>query len=183
MKIYLIGLTGAGKSTIGRLLAKKLSYSFVDLDERIAYQTNRTIADIFEKDGEDSFRELENKFLKDVSSKEDIVIATGGGTPCYLDGLKFIKENGISVFLFAPIDIITERLYVADNTYRPLLKNKSKEELNDYLSQRFTDRLPFYSNADMMFDTNCSSSFPDLVDQLAFRIEVLNKNRISTIKS
>lgn len=158
MNIFLLGLTGAGKSTVGKLLANKLSYSFIDLDEVIRYETNRTIEEIFEKDGESYFRQLENKYLKKIGTSDNRVIATGGGTPCYFDSMDFIKANGLSIFLYAPVDLVTERLFATDSSQRPMLKGRTREDLHRFLAGKMNERLPFYARADFSVDTNIIES-------------------------
>ena len=167
MNIFLLGLTGSGKSTIGKLLATKLAYTFLDLDDLIQFETKRTIDDIFEKDGEEAFRKLENKFLKKSSIANRQVISTGGGTPCFFDSMDFIKNNGLSIFLYTPVEIITERLFNSDPTQRPMLKGKSKKELHYFLENKLTERLPFYAKADFSIDTNIPKS-PEKIVQLLF---------------
>jgi shikimate kinase len=179
MKIFLLGLTGAGKSTVGKLLANKLSYPFMDLDEVIRYETHRSIEDIFEKDGEEYFRKLENKFLKKVASIDRRVIATGGGAPCYLDSMDFIKNNGLSIFLYTPLDLVTERLYDTDTTHRPILKGKNKEELHDFLSQKLMERLPYYSRADFSMDTNVADNPEKVASMLFVLVRLMEQEKMS----
>jgi shikimate kinase len=166
MNIYLIGLTGSGKSTIGKLLATKLAYTFLDLDDLIQFETKKTIENIFEKEGEDVFRKLENKYLKIAASRNHQVISTGGGTPCFHDSMDFIKNNGLSIFLYTPTEIITERLFNSDPTQRPMLKGKSKAELHDFLTGKLAERLPFYAKADFSIDTNVPKSPEKIVKTL-----------------
>ncbi len=184
MKIFLLGLTGAGKSTVGKLLANKLGYPFIDLDEVIKYETKRTIEDIFAKEGEEYFRKLENKYLKKVASVDRRVIATGGGTPCYHDSMDFIKRSGLSLFLYTPLELVTERLFNSDPSNRPMLKGKSKEELHQFLSDKLNERLPFYSRADFSIDTNMAEH-PDKVASMLFVVTRLieqEKNNLQQYK-
>jgi len=166
MNIFLLGLTGSGKSTIGKLLATKLAYTFLDLDDLIQFETKRTIENIFEKDGEEAFRKLENKYLKKAATRNHQVISTGGGTPCFYDSMDFIKNNGLSIFLYTPLEIITERLSNSDPRQRPMLKGKSKEELQDFLEAKLTERLPFYARADFSIDTNVPKTPEKIVKTL-----------------
>lgn len=179
MKIFLLGLTGAGKSTVGKLLANKLSYPFIDLDEVIRYETHRSIEDIFEKDGEHYFRQLESKFLKKVALIDRRVIATGGGAPCYYDNMDFIKNNGLSIFLYTPLDLVTERLFETDASQRPMLKGKSREELNEFLSNKLTERLPYYSRADFSLDTNLAEDPNKLASMLFVMLRLLEQEKLS----
>jgi shikimate kinase len=179
MKIFLLGLTGAGKSTVGKLLANKLSYPFIDLDEVIRFETHRTIEDIFEKNGEDYFRQLEKKFLHKVAAIDRRVIATGGGTPCYSENMDFIKNNGLSIFLYTPLEIVTERLYDSDLTERPMLKGKNKEELHHFLSTKLSERLIHYSKADFSMDTNLVDDPNKLASMLFVMVRLLEQEKLS----
>ena len=169
MKIFLLGLTGAGKSTIGKLLAEKLGYPFIDLDDIIRFETRRSIEDIFETDGEDHFRKLESDYLRKVADIDRRVIATGGGTPCYHQGMDFIKMSGLSLFLYTPLDLVTSRLYNTKSTQRPLIKGKSKAELQNFLLQKFTERLPVYARADFSIDTNVGET-PEKTAAILFEL-------------
>ncbi len=179
MKIFLLGLTGAGKSTVGKLLANKLSYPFIDLDDVIRFETQRSIEDIFEKNGEEYFRQLEKKFLQKVASVDRRVIATGGGTPCYMDNMDFIKNNGLSIFLYTPLDIVTERLYGTDFSQRPMLKGKSKEELHEFLASKLSERLIHYTKADFSMDTNLAEDPNKLASMLFVMVRLLEQEKLS----
>lgn len=127
MNIYLIGMPGTGKTTIGKLLAKKLSYEFVDLDHQIEKDALMFIDVIFEQYGEKFFRELETKALKEVSTGTNKIISTGGG-------IVTIKENknymdGLVIFIDTELDIIEER--IQNDFPRPLLKTKTLSTLKD----------------------------------------------------
>ena len=179
MKIFLIGLTGAGKSTIGKLLAAKLSYPFIDLDDVIRFETGRTIEDIFEKDGESHFREIEGIYLRKVATTEDRVIATGGGTPCYNQGMDFIKKNGLSIFLNTPVEQVTERLYGSGSVQRPMIKGKSKTELHDFLAEKLSERLPFYTKSDFSIDTTLSETPEKIASMLLVLIHLLEQDKMT----
>ena len=179
MKIFLLGLTGAGKSTVGKLLANKLSYPFIDLDEVIRFETRRTVEEIFEKDGEEYFRQLEKKFLQKVASVDRRVIATGGGTPCYADNMDFIKNNGLSIFLYTPLYLVIDRLHESDASQRPMIKGKSKEELQEFLSSKFSERLPYYSRADFAIDTTLGENPNKLASMLFVMVRLLEQEKVS----
>jgi shikimate kinase len=179
MRIFLLGLTGTGKSTVGKLLANKLSYPFIDLDEVIRFETHRSIEDIFEKDGEEYFRKLESKYLKKVASIDRRVIATGGGTPCYGENMEFIKTNGMSIFLYTPVELVTERLYATDMSSRPMLKGKEKEELHQFLTDKLNERLPFYSQSDVSIDTNLAEEPGKLASMIFVLVRLLEQEKLS----
>ena len=93
MNIFLIGFMGCGKSSLGKRLARRLNYRFVDLDEEIERQTGRSIAEIFSRDGENYFRQLEANILRQIEWSMPTVVATGGGTPCYFDNMKIGRAS------------------------------------------------------------------------------------------
>ena len=111
MKIYLIGLPGSGKTTLGKPLAAYLRYRFIDLDREIIQQENKTIPEIFSTSGEAYFREVESALLKKwASSPDPFVMGTGGGAPCFHNGIDIINSSGTSVFLNAPLHALVDRL-------------------------------------------------------------------------
>jgi len=153
MHVYLIGMPGAGKSTVGKVLAEKLGRTFVDLDAAIEKMAGKSIPEIFEKFGENYFREIENEALKTVSfSEEKLVIATGGGTPCFHDNLDVMKNHGQVLYLKVTPEILAERLLTLPLNSRPLLKEKSKSQLLSYLNQTLTARAPFYEKAGIILE-------------------------------
>ena len=177
MKIFLLGLTGAGKSTIGKLLANKLSYPFIDLDDVIKFETRKSIEDIFETEGEEKFRKIESDFLRKVASTDRRVIATGGGTPCYHNGMEFIKKTGLSLFLYTPVELVTDRLFGLSSSQRPMLKGKTKDELQDFLLNKFNERLPVYAQADFSIDTNLGETPEKVAAMLFVLVKLLEQEK------
>ncbi len=149
MKIFLIGITGSGKSTLGKPLAEKLGYGFIDLDDYIIEQEDKTIEEIFREEGEMYFRELERNAIHILSGlKEDLVISTGGGAPYYFGNMTTINDNGISIWLNIDHEIIVERLFSQENKEnRPLVKGRTKDELGEFIRGKIEERKPFYSLA------------------------------------
>ncbi len=151
--IFLIGMPSSGKSTLGRQLAKRLDYQFVDTDDLIENQEIATIADIFKYKGEDYFRLVENKILKGIQPNQKLIVATGGGMPCFHGGIDFIKANGTSIFLNVQPEDLLKRIQKSDANNRPLIdKTNSKEELLAHLRKRYEDRLQYYEQADIQID-------------------------------
>jgi shikimate kinase len=146
MIIFLIGYMGSGKTTLGKQLAAKLNYSFIDQDEVIEDIYGMTISDIFAKFGETHFRKTENQTLRDFAENENVVISTGGGAPCFLDNMEIINSIGESVYLNIKPEVLVNRLKHAKNK-RPLLKDKSDDELLDFITQKLVERNPFYTKA------------------------------------
>ena len=151
MNIILIGMPGSGKSTLGRVLATMLQYQFVDVDERIESHEKKTIAAIFTDHGEDYFRAVERKVLDIILKEPQAVISTGGGAPCFFDNMEQIKTNGISIYLKVPQAALLTRLQ-AGKDKRPMLSQKSDEELKTFLFAKLEERSPFYEQADYIFE-------------------------------
>jgi shikimate kinase len=151
--IFLIGMPSSGKSTLGRLLAKALNFTFVDMDERIEVKEVSSIPDIFKLKGEDYFRKVESEVLKQIKPNQQLVISTGGGVPCFFDNMEFIKANGTSIFLDVPPAILAKRIMNSTANNRPLIdKNKSENEVLQDIESRYQNRLKFYQQADLQVD-------------------------------
>jgi len=123
MNIYLIGMMGTGKSTLGKTLSKKMQKPFIDLDSEIEKTGGNSVSEIFDRDGEERFREMETEQLKQYSGS---VVACGGGIVLKLENRRFIKENGIAILLIASMGELSQRL--SDSNNRPLLANDITEE-------------------------------------------------------
>ncbi|MGB3618678.1 MAG: shikimate kinase [Catalinimonas sp.] len=150
--VYLVGLPGSGKSTLGRALAAALERPFVDLDDVIEARAGRAIRDIFATEGEAHFRTLERAALAATAARtEPLVVATGGGTPCFLDNGALLKNTGTSVFLDVPVATIVARLEADDPTVRPLLHN---QKIKYRLEQLSADRRAYYLEADVHLSGN-----------------------------
>ena len=151
--IFLIGMPSSGKSTLGRQLAKRLDYQFIDMDELIVNQELSAVVDIFKYKGEDYFRQVESKILKGIKPNQKLIIATGGGVPCFFDNMDFIKANGTSIFLNVQPEDLLKRIQKSEGNNRPLInKKKSNEALLDELRERYENRLKFYEQADVQID-------------------------------
>lgn len=146
MRIYLIGYMGSGKSTLGRRLAEHAGLQFVDMDHYIEQRNCKTIPQIFAEEGETEFRNKERRALEEVSAFSDVVIATGGGAPCFFDNIDFMNRTGETIFLNIDPDILAARL-MQSKTERPLIKGKSKEELVQFIDETLKIRNRFYSRA------------------------------------
>ena len=123
MNIYLIGMMGSGKSTVGKTLSEKMHKPFIDLDSEIEKGTGKNISEIFDTDGEEQFRKMETKQLKQYSES---IVACGGGIVLKDENREFINENGIAILLLATMGELTQRLSNSGN--RPLLANDNTEE-------------------------------------------------------
>jgi shikimate kinase len=166
--IFLIGMPSSGKSTLGRQLAKRLDFQFVDTDDLIENQEIASVSDIFKYKGEDYFRLVENKILRGIQPSQKLIIATGGGMPCFHGGMEFIKSNGTSIFLNVSPEDLLKRIQKSDANNRPLInKTTSKEELLTHLKKRYEDRMPFYEQADIQIDGSID------VEQILWLLEEL----------
>lgn len=145
-RIYLVGMMGVGKSTLGKQLANALGYSFLDTDKQIAFIEGRSIQQIFDAEGESYFREAEQHILHQTATEVNTVVATGGGTPCFFNNMEWINLHGKSLYLEANTAFIISR--VGHNTHkRPLLKGKQTSELEPFISQILAEREPYYTRA------------------------------------
>jgi shikimate kinase len=146
MKIFILGYMGCGKSGTGKKLAARIGYDFIDLDDLIEEQYNKTIPEIFESEGENKFRELEHNYLKGLMEKDNVVISLGGGTPCFYNNMELMNSNGVTIYLKMSAEMLASRLKDSKKA-RPLLKDKSAEELKDFITESLEKREPFYLNA------------------------------------
>jgi shikimate kinase len=150
MKIFLIGMPGSGKTTLGKQLAEKLALEFVDLDDEIQKEAGKSVQDIFSQQGEDAFRQLESSLLNRwAASSKNFVMATGGGAPVFLNGIDTINATGLSVFLDVSVDQILSRLSASND--RPLLQADDDSEKKMKLTTLFQKRLPMYKKAALTF--------------------------------
>lgn len=158
--VYLIlyGYMGSGKSTIGKLIAKELQFNFIDLDEYIEIQENKSISDIFEEKGVVYFRKKESQYLKEVLNKEPyIVLSLGGGTPCQqgnLDYLQNLPKGVKTVYLNASPQTLTNRLF-PERSKRPIIANINKQEaLLEFIAKHLFERNPYYRTAQHILSTD-----------------------------
>ena len=149
-RIFLIGYMGAGKTTLGRALAKDMDMQFIDMDSYIETRFCKTISSIFAEKGEEGFREIERRILHEVGEFEDVIISTGGGTPCFFDNVEYMNGQGTTVFLDVPEERLFIRLSIARNN-RPLIKEKNDEELKGFIAEQLGKRRPHYEKAQYRF--------------------------------
>lgn len=145
-KFFLVGYMGSGKSTIGKQLAAKLKYNFIDLDHLIETDYHQSIREIFTTKGEKEFRAMEHNALKKVIEKNNVVIACGGGTPCYYDNMELMNRNGVTIYIKMSTDMLISRL-VNTKDSRPLLENKTEDELRTFIASQLEKREDAYHQA------------------------------------
>ena len=156
---------GAGKTTVGKQLAKDLGLPFYDLDWYIESRMRKKISQIFEERGEEGFRIIERNMLHEVAEFEDVVISCGGGTPCFFDNMDFMNERGVTVLLQAQPSTLFNRLKVA-KSQRPLLADKSDDELMTFIMAGLQKRQVFYSKAQYVFASDELESQKQIVDSI-----------------
>jgi shikimate kinase len=164
VKLFLLGMMGSGKSYWAQRLAEKTKMDWIDLDQQIEKDTSMTIGEIFAANGENFFREKERDALRELSKYDNIIIATGGGTPCFHNNLQWMNEHGITIWIDEPIDILAERLR-KQKEHRPLIKDLSDEEFHEFLSRKLAERSPFYLQTQYRLkDSNISEhSFAEIL--------------------
>jgi len=145
-RIVLVGFSCSGKSTIAKKIANHFHFSVLDTDKMLEEKYHISVFDIFKKYGEEVFRELEYNALKEALQHENVVIATGGGAPCFLDAMELINETAYSIYIEMAPKSLTQRLLHA-KIARPLTKNKTEEELLSYVTEQLAVREPFYKQA------------------------------------
>ena len=127
--IFLIGYMGTGKSTLGRAVARRGDIRFIALDHYIEGRFHRSVSQLFEERGEDGFRKVEQAMLHEVGEFEDVIIACGGGTPCFFDNMDYMNSRGLTVLLEAPLPCLCRRLWEGRRK-RPLIKGMPPQELS-----------------------------------------------------
>jgi len=149
--IFLVGFMGVGKSYLGQRLAWQLNREFVDTDHLIEEQKGQSISTIFSEQGEKAFRNFEREVIMNLLPKKNLVVATGGGLPIYGNLMDDLLQNGTTIYLEATERIIFSRL-IQERENRPLLKNKTKIEIEAFISETLIHRTPTYEKAHVIFD-------------------------------
>lgn len=172
-RIILIGYMGAGKTTVGKALSRDLSLPFYDLDWYIEERYHRSIAQIFAEKGENGFREIEQNILHEVAEFENVVISCGGGTPCFFDNMEYMNRQAQTVYLKASPEILFQHLKMG-KVERPLLKDKTEEEMKQYIRDSLSAREPFYSQAKYTLDVTLLDNYDKIKDTVRMLRELLN---------
>jgi len=180
-RIILIGYMGAGKTTVGRALAKELGLMFYDLDWYIESRRHKTVAQIFDEQGEEAFRKMEYNMLHEVAEFEDVVISCGGGTPCFFDNIDYMNQQAQVVYLKATPDVLIQHLHMA-RTERPLLKGKTPDELARHITRQLAEREPFYAKARYTFDVSLLDNYDKIKTTIGKLCQMLYGNNITENK-
>ncbi|MGL5958773.1 MAG: shikimate kinase [Phocaeicola sp.] len=160
-RFFLIGYMGSGKTTLGKAFAKSCGLTFIDLDWHIEECYRKSVATIFAEQGEQAFRELERKMLHEVGEFENVVISTGGGTPCFFDNMIYMNRKGRTIYLEASRESLFKRLKMAKQQ-RPLLVGKTDEELMAFIIEALQKREQFYKQAHYTFHSEELENKKDL---------------------
>lgn len=142
---------GSGKTTVGHALSQDLNLPFYDLDWYIESRMHSTVKEIFDAKGEEGFRRIEHNMLHEVAEFEDVIISCGGGTPCFFDNMDYLNQQGETVFLKCTPDVLYQHLKMG-KTVRPLLLNKTPEEVREFINVQLKEREPFYNKAKHIID-------------------------------
>lgn len=175
--VYLVGYMGAGKTTAGKLLADKLGWHFVDLDDAFEQIHGLTTADYIRQYGLEAFRKKEKYVVEDLADTpyEHVVYATGGGYPCWEDNMECLKELGTSFYIRWSPQHLAKRLSLTDLSQRPVLQGRTEEELLAFIAPQLEAREPYYSQADYIIDIEECTEQSD--QQIAEHIYQLITNR------
>lgn len=173
-RIILIGYMGSGKTTVGKALSKETGMMFYDLDWYIESRMRKTVAQIFAEKGEEGFRKIEHNMLHEVAEFENVIISCGGGTPCFFDNIDYINQQGEVVYLKATPEVLYRHLLMG-KTERPLIKNKTPEELVAYITEQVAKREEFYNKARYTLDVSLMDDYEKIqlsVDQLRQQLNI-----------
>ena len=176
-RIILIGYMGAGKTTVGKALSKELNIPFYDLDWYIESRRRKTVPQLFAEVGEAGFREIERSMLHEVAEFEDVIISCGGGTPCFFDNMAYMNQQGQVVYLQASPEVLHGHLLMG-KTERPLLKNKTADELISYISGHLQERLPYYQKARYTLDVDVLDAYDKIKTSVDRLCNLLNLNSL-----
>lgn len=149
--IFLIGFMGCGKTTLGRKLASRLGYEFMDLDHILEAQEGMTIAEYFSKFGEAAFRKLESEVLKQTEYPKHAVISTGGGLPCFFDNMEWMNARGTTVYIQLSPKTLADRLE-NEKDKRPVLREHKGDDLVAFIDDKLAERDKFYTRAAIIAD-------------------------------
>lgn len=172
-RILIVGYMGAGKTTVGRVLAKDIGMRFYDLDWYIEGRMRKTVPRIFAERGEEGFRKIEYNMLHEVTEFEDVVISCGGGTPCFFDNMEYMNFKGDTVYLRAEPEVLYAHLRMG-KVERPLLKGKTPEQMLGFIREQLSLRAPYYVKARHTLDVSILDNSEKIKIAVARLRELLN---------
>lgn len=159
-RIILVGFMGCGKSTLGKKLAARLDIPFIDSDTEIEQHFNKSIGEIFSEHGESQFRELETEYIKALDLRDDFVLATGGGMPCFGNNMGLLNQIGTTFYMQRSAKELTHRLINAKKK-RPLIVGMDEEELLSFVENRLLLREEYYIKSTVVL--NRDEQNPDAI--------------------
>jgi len=165
-----MGFMGAGKTTLGKALAKDLGVSFIDLDQYIERRYMKSVSQIFATKGEQGFREIESRMLREVGDFDDVIVSCGGSTPLIGDNMEYMLQHGQTVYLRCNNDTLLNRLKVA-RSQRPLIASKSDQELAEFIESETRRREPGYLKAEFI----CPGDRLESRDQISETVDYIKK--------
>lgn len=168
MKIFLTGMMGTGKSYWAQQIADAHAMDWADLDAQIEKDTSMTIKEIFATEGEAYFRDKEREVLHALTGFGNMIIATGGGTPCFHDNMQWMNDHGITIWIDEIVEVLAERLK-KEKEHRPLIKDLTDEELLHFLAIKLSERSKFYAQSQYHLQAGKISahSFAEIIKQHA----------------
>lgn len=172
-RILIVGYMGAGKTTVGKVLAKDIGMQFYDLDWYIERRMRKTVPQIFAEQGEEGFRKIEHNMLHEIAEFEDVVISCGGGTPCFFDNMEYMNSKGDTVYLKAEPELLYAHLRMG-NVERPLLKDKTPEQMLCFIREQLSLRDPYYIKARHTLDVSLLDNYKKIKISVARLREMLN---------
>lgn len=173
IRIFIVGYMGAGKTTLGKALSKAIGMPFIDLDWHLEERFHKTIHELFEIHGEPGFRLLERRMLHEVGEFENVIISTGGGTPCFFDNMDFMNKQGTTLWLDVHPEVLFKRLRIA-KMQRPLLDNKTDEELMDFIHVALSGRAACYQQAKYTFNADELEDYAQIKNAVLRLRNILN---------
>jgi shikimate kinase len=173
IRVFLMGFMGAGKTTLGKALAKDLGISFIDLDQYIERRYMKSVSQIFATRGEQGFREIESRMLREVGEFDDVIVSCGGSTPLIGDNMDFMLEHGQTVYLKCDNDTLLRRLKVA-RSQRPLIASKTDDELAAFIESETKRREPGYLKAEFICPGDRLESRDQISDTVTYLKQLLD---------
>ena len=168
-----MGFMGAGKTTLGKALAKDLGISFIDLDQYIECRFMKSVSQIFALKGEQGFREIESRMLREVGEFDDVIVSCGGSTPLIGDNMDFMLEHGQTVYLKCDNETLLRRLKVA-RSQRPLIASKTDDELAAFIESETARREPGYLKAEFICPGDRLESRDQISDTVSYLKQLLD---------
>lgn len=173
IRVFLMGFMGAGKTTLGKALAKDLNISFIDLDQYIEQRYLKSVSQIFATRGEQGFREIESRLLREAGEFDDVIVSCGGSTPLIGDNMDYMLSQGKTVYLKCSNETLMRRLRAASST-RPLIAGKSDAELEAFIESETKRREPGYLRAEYICPGDRLESRDQISDTIKYLEQLLN---------